>query len=58
MSTTLSTVLLTIIVLGVGAYFGILRPTGLIGRTRSENEDTRRQDLAAKRLNKDDNRGQ
>ena len=55
---TLSTVLLTIIVLGAGAYFGLLRPTGLIGRKRSEDEEARRQDLAAKWLNKDDHHGQ
>jgi hypothetical protein len=55
---TLSTVLLTIIVLGVGAYFGLLRPTGLVGRKRSEDEETRRQDLATRWLNKDNDRGQ
>ena len=54
---TLSTVLLTIIVLGLAAYFGLLRPTGLIGRKRSEDEETRQQDLAAKWLNKDNDRG-
>ena len=51
---TLSSWLLTIIVLGVCAYAGILRPTGLIGRKRSEDEEERRRDLAAKWLNKDD----
>jgi hypothetical protein len=51
---SLNSWLVTIIVLGVCAYAGILRPTGLIGRKRSEEEEGRRRDLAAKWLDKDD----
>ena len=48
--------LLTIIVLAVCAYAGILRPTGLIGRKRAEKEGERRRGLAARWLGKDDER--
>jgi hypothetical protein len=51
---SLYSVLLTIIVLGVCAYFGVLRPTGLASRTRAEHEEDQRRDSAAKWLNKDD----
>ena len=51
---SITNVLVTIAVLAVCAYFGFLRPTGLAGRTRSEDEEERRRDLAAKWLNKDD----
>jgi hypothetical protein len=51
---TIFSALLTIVILGVCAYTGILRPTGLISRTRAEEEDERRRDLAAKWLDKDD----
>jgi hypothetical protein len=51
---SLTNVLVTIVVLAVCAYFGFLRPTGLAGRTRAEDEKGRRRDLAAKWLNKDD----
>jgi hypothetical protein len=50
----LSSVLLTIAALAVGAYFGVLRPTGLAGRTRAEREQDDRRDLASKWLNKTD----
>ena len=46
--------LLAVIVMGVCAYAGILRPTGLYGRTRAQEEEERRRDVAAKWLNKDD----
>ena len=51
---TIFSAILTVIILAVFAYTGILRPTGLVGRKRSEEEDERRRDLAAKWLNKDD----
>ncbi len=34
-------------------YAGLLRPTGLAGRTRAQEEEDRQQDLAAKWLRKD-----
>ena len=51
-----NSVLLTVIILGVFAYAGILRPTGLAGRRRAEDEEERRRDLATKWLDKDDQR--
>jgi hypothetical protein len=53
---SITNVLVTIVVLAVCAYFGLLRPTGLAGRKRNEDEEERRRDLAAKWLNKDDER--
>ena len=53
---SLYSVLFTVIVLAACAYAGILRPTGLAGRTRAENEESRRRDVASKWLNKDDGR--
>lgn len=53
---TLYSALLTIIVLGVCAYFGCLRPTGLAGRTRADEEQARQRELATKWLNKDGGR--
>jgi hypothetical protein len=47
-------VLFTVIVLGVGAYFGVLRLTGLARRTRAEREEDQRRDLASNWLSKDD----
>jgi hypothetical protein len=41
------------IVLAVCAYFGLLRPTGLLSRTGAEREEDERRELAAKWLNKD-----
>lgn len=55
---SLTNVLVTIVMLAVGAYFGFLRPTGLAGRTRTQDEEERRRDLAAKWLNKTDERRQ
>jgi hypothetical protein len=49
-------VLVTIVVLTICAYFGFLRPTGLAGRTRKEDEEDRRRDLTTKWLNKHDER--
>jgi hypothetical protein len=51
---SLYSMLFTVIVLGVCAYFGLLRPTGLASRTRVEREEDQRRDLASKWLNKDD----
>jgi hypothetical protein len=51
---SLYSVLLTIIVLAVCAYFGVLRPTGLASRTSAQREDDLRRDLAEKWLDKDD----
>jgi hypothetical protein len=51
---SLNSVLLTIVVLAVCAYFGVLRPTGLGSRTGAEREEDRRRDLAEKWLDKDD----
>lgn len=48
--------LLAVIVLSVCACAGLLRPTGLAGRTHAEEEEERRRDAAAKWLNKDDGR--
>ena len=53
---SLNSWLLTFIVLGVCAFAGVLRPTGLIGRKRSEDEDARRRDLAQEWLDRDDER--
>jgi hypothetical protein len=50
---SLYSVLFTVIVLGLCAYFGVLRPTGLASRTRAEREEDQRRDLASKWLNKD-----
>ena len=50
---TFNAALVTIIVLGVCAYFGFLRPTGLAGRTRADEEEERQRELATKWLNKD-----
>ena len=47
---------ITIVVLAVGGYMGWLRPTGLAGRTRVEQEKDRQQDVASKWLRKDDER--
>ena len=47
-------ILIGTIVLAVCAYFGMLRPTGLTGRTPAEREEDERRDLASKWLNKDD----
>ena len=55
---SVTNVLVTIVVLAVCAYFGFLRPTGLAGRTRAQDDEERRRDLAAKWLNKDDERHQ
>jgi hypothetical protein len=51
---SLYSVLFTVIVLGVGAYFGVLRPTGLARRTCAEREEDQRRDLASNWLNKHD----
>jgi hypothetical protein len=51
---SLYSVLFTVIVLGVGAYFGVLRPTGLASRTRAEREEDQRRILASNWLNKND----
>jgi hypothetical protein len=50
----LYSVLLTIIVLAVCAYFGVLRPTGLASRTSAQRKDELGRDLAEKWLDKDD----
>jgi hypothetical protein len=49
-----NSVLLTIVVLAVGAWFGVLRPTGIAGRTRAEREEDERRDLASKWLDRND----
>jgi len=51
---TLYAWLLAVVVMAVCAYAGVLRPTGLAGRKRAEEEEERRRDVAAKWLNKDD----
>jgi len=51
---SLYSLLFTVIILGVCAYAGLLRPTGLAGRTRAENEEERRRKLATTWLDKDD----
>jgi hypothetical protein len=51
---SLYSVLFSVIVLGVCAYFGVLRPTGFASRTRAQREEDRGRDLASKWLNKDD----
>jgi hypothetical protein len=53
---SITNVLVTIVVLTICAYFGFLRPTGLAGRTRKEDEEDRRRDLTTKWLNKHDER--
>ena len=45
--------LVIIVVLVALWYGGILRPTGLAGRTRAEEEKQRQQDAVAKWLEKD-----
>ena len=45
--------LVIIIVLVALWYAGMLRPTGLVGRTRAEEERERQQDAVAKWLKKD-----
>jgi hypothetical protein len=45
--------LVIIVVLVALWYAGILRPTGLAGRTRAEEEKERQQDAVAKWLEKD-----
>jgi hypothetical protein len=50
---TLTSVVISLLVLGVFAYFGLLRPTGLAGRNRAEREEDERRDKASKWLNKD-----
>ena len=45
--------LVIIVVLVALWYAGMLRPTGLAGRTRAEEEKGRQQDAAAKWLEKD-----
>jgi hypothetical protein len=45
--------LVMIVVLVALWYAGILRPTGLAGRTRAEEEKERQQDAVAKWLKKD-----
>ena len=52
----LYSVLFTVVVLAVCAYFGVLRPTGLASRTRAEREEDQRRDVASKWLNQDDER--
>jgi hypothetical protein len=48
--------LIVIAVVAALWYAGLLRPTGLTGRTRAEQEDERRQDVAAKWLKRDGER--
>ncbi len=48
--------LITIIVLALCGYMGWLRPTGLAGRTRAEEQKERQQDAAAEWLKKDGER--
>jgi hypothetical protein len=48
--------LIVIAVLAALWYAGLLRPTGLAGRTRAEDEEERRQDVAAKWLKRDGGR--
>ena len=50
---TLTSVLVSLVVLGVCAYFGFLRPTGLASRTRAEREEDQRRDQASKWLDRD-----
>ena len=45
--------LVIIVVLVALWYAGLLRPTGLAGRTRAEEEKERQQDVVAKWLKKD-----
>jgi hypothetical protein len=45
--------LVIIVVLVALWYAGVLRPTGLAGRTRAEEETERQQDAVAKWLKKD-----
>jgi flagellar basal body-associated protein FliL len=45
--------LVIIVVLVALWYAGMLRPTGLVGRTRAEEERERQQDAVAKWLKKD-----
>lgn len=52
----LTSMLFTVIVLAVCAYFGVLRPTGLASRTRAERKEDQRRDLASKWLCQDDER--
>jgi hypothetical protein len=46
--------LFTIVVFVVLAYAGLLRPTGLLGRTRAEEETERQRDAAARVLKNSD----
>ena len=55
---SLYAILISTIVLAVCAYFGLLRPTGLAGRTPAERAEDERRDLASKWLNKDDGQKQ
>jgi len=45
--------LITLGVLAVLAFFGLLRPTGLAGRTSAEREQDAQRDAVAKWLKKD-----
>ena len=47
-------VIVTILVLIVLAYAGVLRPTGLASRTRAEREEDRNQSIIARWLKKRD----
>jgi len=49
-----TSLIVAILVLGVLAYFGVLRPTGLASRTGAQREDDRNQSLVAKWLRKRD----
>ena len=49
-----TSLIISILVLAVLAYFGVLRPTGLAGRTGPQREDDRNRSFVAKWLRKRD----
>ena len=49
-----TSLIVSILVLAVLAYFGVLRPTGLASRTGAQREDDRNRSFVAKWLRKRD----
>jgi hypothetical protein len=49
-----TSLIVAILVLAVLAYLGVLRPTGLAGRTGAQREDDRNRSVVAKWLRKRD----
>jgi hypothetical protein len=49
---TMLSALIMIAILAALAYAGFLRPTGLLGRTRAEDESERQREAAARVLDK------